>query len=101
LDGEASDPSEESHLDSDGNPQVVPEGKLPPEEKLDLRPFPLNSDFVSQSVLSEELREEIYNRVVNGGKSVKIVSAELGVDMNRVGAVVRLKTIEKDWVKKV
>lgn len=64
-------------------------------------PFPLNRNFSSQSVLSEELREEIWARVVLGRKSVKVVSAELGVDMNRVGAVVRLKTVEKEWMRKV
>ncbi|KAH0544613.1 hypothetical protein FGG08_001263 [Glutinoglossum americanum] len=97
LGEEASDPSEESNLDSEGNPR---QSKAAPEDKADLRPFPINSGFISQPVLSEELREEIYDRVISGGKSVKIVSAELGIDMNRVGAVVRLKAIEKDWVKK-
>ncbi|KAI9812775.1 MAG: hypothetical protein M1827_004531 [Pycnora praestabilis] len=66
----------------------------------DLRPFPLNRQFRSQHVLSEELREEIWKRVVQVGKSVKVVSAELGVEMNRVGAVVRLKSVEKEWAKK-
>ena len=60
----------------------------------------MNTNFVSQPVLSEELREHIYQRVLQVG-SVKTVSAELGVDMNRVGAVVRLKTIEKGWINKV
>ncbi|KAH0563029.1 hypothetical protein GP486_002403 [Trichoglossum hirsutum] len=103
LDEEASDPPAESNPESKENPlqsQVVSEDKLPPEDKQDLKPFPVNSDFTSQPVLSEELREEIYDRVVNNGKSVKIASAELSVDMSRVAAVVRLKTIEKDWVKK-
>jgi len=33
------------------------------------------------------------------GKSVREVSAELGVEMSRVGAVVRLKEIEKEWMR--
>ncbi|KAI9780514.1 MAG: hypothetical protein M1839_006631 [Geoglossum umbratile] len=92
----------ESDLDSEGNPrqkQADPSGNLPPEDKVDFMPFPMNTNFISQPVLSEELREHIYQRVLQVG-SVKIVSAELGVDMNRVGAVVRLKTIEKDWISK-
>lgn len=74
---------------------------LPEEREQDLRPFPMNPDFRSQPVLDESLREEIYNRVMVDGKPVKVVSAELGVEMNRVGAVVRLKEIEKRWIKEV
>ncbi|MCJ1354380.1 MAG: hypothetical protein MMC33_004368 [Icmadophila ericetorum] len=65
----------------------------------DFIPFPLNRQFKSESVLSEELREEIWDRVTNQGKSARMVSAELGVEMSRVGAVVRLKTVEKAWLK--
>ncbi|KZF22974.1 hypothetical protein L228DRAFT_247404 [Xylona heveae TC161] len=73
--------------------------EVPEEELIDLKPFPMNRNFISHNVLSEELREEIYSRVVTLGRSVRVVSAELGIDMNRVGAVVRLKTIEKEWQK--
>ncbi|KAB8236067.1 eukaryotic mitochondrial regulator protein-domain-containing protein [Aspergillus alliaceus] len=59
------------------------------------RPFPLNPHFASQPILSEELRNEIYDRVVNKKKSVRAVSVDLGVDMRRVGAVVRLVELEK------
>ncbi|KAI9675533.1 MAG: hypothetical protein M1829_003337 [Trizodia sp. TS-e1964] len=73
---------------------------LPPEQASDLRPFPLNTAFTSQPVLSEELRDEVWRRVVEKGQSVRTVSSQLGVEMRRVGAVVRLKTIEKQWVAK-
>lgn len=63
----------------------------------DLVPFPLNKSFRSQAVLSEELREEVWSRIMTEGKSVRQVSAELGVEMARVGAVVRLLEIEKEW----
>lgn len=74
---------------------------IPKESRNELRPFPLNPNFVSQSVLSEELRNEIHNRVVVQGKSVRAVSVELGVEMRRVGAVVRLVELERKWVKEV
>lgn len=64
-------------------------------------PFPLNQQFKSQAVLSEEFKDQIYHQVVELKKSVKIVSAELNVEMRRIGAVVRLKTIEKQWVEQV
>lgn len=74
---------------------------LPPERTQDLRPFPLNKEFRSQSVLSEELREEVWRQVVEEKQNISTVSAVFGIDMRRVAAVVRLKTVEKDWIAKV
>lgn len=71
------------------------------EESGPARPFPLNPAFVSESILSEDLRNEIYRRVVEQKKSVRAVSVELGVDMRRVAAVVRLVELEKRWRKEV
>ncbi|KAK2750422.1 hypothetical protein FQN57_003902 [Myotisia sp. PD_48] len=71
--------------------------QLSPESQQDLKPFPLNPTFVSQRVLSEELRNEIYDQVVTKGHSVRHVSVLFGVDMRRVGAVVRLLELEKKW----
>lgn len=71
------------------------EDRLPPETLDDLRPFPLNKNFVSESILSEDLRNEIWERVQQQGKSVRQVSIEMGVDMRRVAAVVRLVEVEK------
>jgi hypothetical protein len=71
--------------------------KIPPETGRDLRPFPLNRDFRSERVLSEELREKIWESVMIEGKSVRDVSAQFSVEMSRVGAVVRLMEIEKEW----
>ncbi|TVY90775.1 37S ribosomal protein, mitochondrial [Lachnellula willkommii] len=70
---------------------------LPPETQRDRVPFPHNKMFISQAVLSEELREEIWSQVMKEGQSVREVSAKLRVEMSRVGAVVRLKEIEKEW----
>ncbi|KAM3416658.1 hypothetical protein BST61_g8249 [Cercospora zeina] len=70
---------------------------LPKERATDMRPFPLNHNFQSQSVLSEELREEIYRQVAAAGVDISTVSAAFGIDLRRVGAVVRLKSIEKRW----
>lgn len=65
------------------------------------KPFPLNPSFVSESILSEELRNGIYDRVVVQKMSVRAVSVELGVDMKRVAAVVRLVELETRWRKEV
>lgn len=80
---------------------VARESDLPPETTEDLRPFPLNRYFRSQPVLSEELREAIYNRVTRDGATVSLASVEFGVSNERVGAVVRLKQMEKEWVAQV
>ncbi|KAJ5182828.1 hypothetical protein N7492_000444 [Penicillium capsulatum] len=59
------------------------------------RPFPNNRNFISQSVLSEDLRNEVYKRVIEQKKSLRAVSVELGIDMKRIGAVVRLVELER------
>lgn len=74
---------------------------IPPERISDLRPYPLNRDFVSQRVLSEELRQKIYELVVREGLDIKSVSAAYSVDIRRVAAVVRLMSIEKKWISEV
>jgi len=74
---------------------------LPKETQDDFIPFPMNKQFRSQPVLSEELKEEIYKRVMLENQDVRTVSAALSVEMRRVGAVVRLKALEKEWVKEV
>jgi hypothetical protein len=58
-------------------------------------PFPNNPTFFSETVLSEELRNEIYARVTQQKKSIRAVSVDMGIDMNRVAAVVRLVELEK------
>lgn len=87
------------------------EGKRPAERPQDLQPFPLNQHFRSEPVLSEDLREDIWNQVINGVRdgqtgevvkqSVRVVSATMGISMERVAAVVRLKEIEKQWEREV
>lgn len=67
----------------------------------DLRPFPLNKHFISESVLSEPLRQEVWRRVQVEGKSVRTVSVELGIEMRRVGAVVRLVELERQMRNEV
>ncbi|KAI4650937.1 hypothetical protein J4E93_003294 [Alternaria ventricosa] len=74
------------------------DSKLPPETAEDLRPFPLNQYFRSQPVLSEDLREAIWRRVKKDGATVSLASVEFGVSNERVGAVVRLKQMEKEWI---
>lgn len=74
---------------------------LPKERDSDLQPYPLNSNFRSQPVLSEELREEIYHQIVVRKMDLQGVSAAYGIDMRRVAAVIRLKTIEKQWQNEV
>lgn len=65
------------------------------------QPFPLNPLFRSQPVLDEHTRELIWDKVMGRGESLKAVSAEMGVDVRRVAAVVRLKEVEKQWQREV
>lgn len=80
------------------------EGQLkrtPRERPSDMHPYPLNHNFRSQAVLSEELREELYRMIVVKKMDLQGTSAAYGVDMRRVAAVVRLKTVEKQWIEDV
>lgn len=67
----------------------------------DLSPFPKNESFRSQPVTSEELRELVWEKIMKNGLSVKEVSVELNIEMSRVGAIVRLKEVEKAWQRQV
>ncbi|OBT82039.1 hypothetical protein VE02_09510 [Pseudogymnoascus sp. 03VT05] len=78
---------------------ATPGEPLPPATGADLRPFPKNTNFVSQPVTSEALREAVWERIMKNGLSVKEVSKELGIEMSRVGAIVRLKEVEKAWLR--
>jgi hypothetical protein len=84
-----------------GKPEKEDDNALPPETAEDLRPFPMNKHFRSQPVLSEDLREAIYQRVKRDGATVSLASVEFGVSNERVGAVVRLKQLEKEWIAQV
>lgn len=74
---------------------------LPPEQVNDLIPFPQNRAFRSERIVNEAMREDIWGKIMKDGQSVKAVSAQLGVEMNRVGAIVRLKEVEKEWMRQV
>ncbi|KAL9128443.1 MAG: hypothetical protein Q9217_002876 [Psora testacea] len=84
---------------NEGGEMVSKDIGLPKEEAEDLMPFPMNRQFRSQPVLSEELREEIHKRVMVQGQDIRTVSASLNVEMRRVAAVVRLKAVEGEWLK--
>jgi hypothetical protein len=95
-DEEGRDMSEDSKRLEDAaadSPEGGRQGKAPAQKQL--YPFTRNRHFVSESILSEELRMEVWRRVQQHGKSVRQVSVELGIDMRRVGAVVRLVELEK------
>jgi len=92
---------EEEEAEAEEERQDRNRNRLPKESVSDLRPFPLNFAFRSQSVLSEPLRQAIYKAVAEDGHSVATTSVLYGVDMRRVAAVVRLQTVEKEWTAQV
>ncbi|KAJ5280162.1 hypothetical protein N7478_005534 [Penicillium angulare] len=78
-----------------GEMNYLVKGRRDPDNPPSNRPFPNNRNFVSESVLSEELRNEVYVQVVDQKKSVRAVSVEFGIDMKRIAAVVRLVELER------
>jgi hypothetical protein len=84
-----------------GNDYETPKGRPNYLGPMPDQPFPMNPFFRSQPVLDEDARELIWDRVVNKEEPMKVVSADLGVDIRRVAAVVRLKEVEKRWMQRV
>lgn len=84
-----------SDYDRDGRPRENSDNDKGPQ------PFPLNPYFHSPRVLSVPFRDEIHRRVTSLGQTVREVSQELGVSMERVGAVVRLREMEAQSEKEV
>ena len=74
---------------------------IPRETLDDLMPFPMNRQFRSEPVLSEGLKDEIYRMWKEEGRTVRRISSDMQVEMRRVGAVIRLKSVEKDWIEQV
>lgn len=98
---EPTDGGLESRINSADKDADTANNELPRENRTDLTPFPLNKQFYSQPVLSEELRERIYETVVKDNLPLSIASTSYKVSMERVAAVVRLKTMEKQWEEQV
>lgn len=96
-DGEISRDFRGSKGSEAGDRQTDASGRGNSQLKRPRQPFPLNEYFISRPILSEELRGEIWRRVKVDKKSIRNVSVELGVEMRRVGAVVRLMEVEKQW----
>lgn len=69
--------------------------------KANHRPFPLNPYYVSQSILDDKFKESVWTSVMVDGMSVRDTSVKMGIDMRRVGAIVRMKEIEKEWMRTV
>jgi hypothetical protein len=74
---------------------------IPIEGPTDLKPYPLNPGFTSQPVLAEDIKEAIFKDVSSGVMTVREASERYKVEMSRVGAVVRLKSVESNWKKEV
>ena len=64
-------------------------------------PFPDNPLFKSQPVLSDFMKNLIFEKITHRGQSLKAVSAEMSVDVRRVAAVVRMKEVEAQWKNEV
>ncbi|KAK0717239.1 eukaryotic mitochondrial regulator protein-domain-containing protein [Lasiosphaeria miniovina] len=60
--------------------------------------FRNNKLFKSEPVLSEKARDAIFSAVVEDQLPLKAVSQKFGVDMRRIAAVVRMRSIERNWI---
>ncbi|KAM3427455.1 hypothetical protein NHJ13734_008976 [Beauveria thailandica] len=60
-------------------------------------PFPNNPLFRSEKVVGDSTRRLIYQRAMKDGQALKAIAAEMGLDVRRVAAIVRLKEVQKQW----
>jgi hypothetical protein len=65
------------------------------------QPFPLNPLFRSEQVLDEESRETIWKRAMEKGHALKEIAYDVGADVRRIAAIVRLKQVEKNMIDEV
>ena len=98
------DPESDVDMDNErpsSEKNIQGEQPIPIETLDDLMPFPMNRQFRSEPVLSEELKDEIFRMWKEDGQTVRRISAHMQVEMRRVGAVLRLKSVEEEWKKQV
>ena len=62
-----------------------------------LQPFPSNPHCKTNYIISNELKEEIYELIQVQGQSTQQVSQKYGLKIPRIEAIVKLMTIEKKW----
>ncbi|OAA74931.1 Ribosomal protein S35, mitochondrial [Akanthomyces lecanii RCEF 1005] len=60
-------------------------------------PFPNNPLFRSEPVVNDQTKRFIYQRATQEGVALKAIAAEMGLDVRRVAAIVRLKEAQKQW----
>ncbi|OAA53286.1 Ribosomal protein S35, mitochondrial [Cordyceps fumosorosea ARSEF 2679] len=60
-------------------------------------PFPNNPLFRSERVVNDATKHLIYQRATQEGQALKAIAAEMGLDVRRVAAIVRLKEAQKQW----
>ncbi|KAI0162243.1 eukaryotic mitochondrial regulator protein-domain-containing protein [Xylariaceae sp. FL1272] len=83
-----------------GTPNYLASNLVFDEEGNKKFPFPINKHFVSHPVLDDAARELVWEKIMRRGETIKSVSAEYGIDIRRVAAIVRLKEVEKDWISR-
>ncbi len=64
-------------------------------------PFPNNPLFRSEPVVNDQTKRFIYQRATQEGVALKAIAAEMGLDVRRVAAIVRLKEAQKQWTNSV
>lgn len=66
-----------------------------------LHPFPANPACKTASVISDSLKETIYERVVVNGEDTQVIANDYKIKMARVEAIVQLQKIEKQYQQQV
>lgn len=66
-----------------------------------LHPFPQNLHCRTASIISDDLKQQIYSEVVEVGALTQEIAHKYGIKIARVEAIVKLQQIEKSWREEV
>lgn len=66
-----------------------------------LHPFPQNLHCRTASIISDDLKQQIYSEVVEDGALTQEIAHKYGIKIARVEAIVKLQQIEKSWREEV
>ncbi|CUM62653.1 uncharacterized protein PRCAT00000207001 [Priceomyces carsonii] len=87
----------------DPSTPVIPDERRYNNTKRDpsLQPFPQNPHCRTALMISDELKNKIYEEVNLNGMHVQEVAHKYGIKISRIEAIVKLQSIEKKWKEQV
>lgn len=80
-----------------GGPTSVAFGAEAPRRDPSLNPFPQNIYCKTNHMIPHELKEKICEDINENGLHIQEASNKYGISLERIEAILKLSTIEKEW----